>query len=307
MNGDGRAFGRTDRTTVAIPLAGRFDRRRSGDSEDTGTSAGAPPEVVMRQRALLSTLLLACACLSAPAAAIADPAPPQPATDSAAEPVERTTIAGRVDRGAGWELGQANAPRGALSLAKLYLADHALRHGDGSAADTALGERMIRWSDDAAADTLAARYPNAIAAIAAEYGLTATMPAGHWSASATSSADAADFLITLTRTHPFSPILTWMATAGDHAVDGTPQDWGTSRVPGVLGTKWGWSDFGAPDVASVSYGPGFTVAAHTYGSAEDQTADVLAALPQILGAIAGAPPDAVEQLDGIAGEFAGGR
>lgn len=207
----------------------------------------------------------------------------------------RTTIAVRTDLGHRWGLGAADAPHGALSLAKLYLVDYALRHGDGSAVDTELGARMIRYSDDAAADALAGKYPGAIAAVAAEYGLTATGAGGHWSATTTSSADVAEFLHAKTSGDPASPILAWMATAGDRAADGTPQDWGTARLPGVLGTKWGWSDVGTSEVASVSFGPGFTVAAHTYGTPAEQTADVLAALPQMLAGLAGISPDLLQQ------------
>ncbi|SLJ09144.1 Uncharacterised protein [Mycobacteroides abscessus subsp. abscessus] len=34
-------------------------------------------------------------------------------------------------------------------------------------------------------------------------------------------------------------------------------------------------------MASASFGPGFTVAAHTYGSPDEQTADVLGALVEL--------------------------
>jgi len=206
---------------------------------------------------------------------------------AAAEPAEdteqvppRTAISVRTDIGMAWGTGNEHERRGALSLAKLYLVDYALRHGDGSAQDLELGERMIRYSDDGAASTLAAKYPGAIEAIATEYGLTETAGAD-WTTSSTSTADVATFLAAKTRTDPASPILGWMATTAPTAADGTPQDWGTAQIPGVLGTKWGWSDFGVPEVASASFGPGFTVAAHTYGSPDEQTADVLGALVEL--------------------------
>lgn len=238
----------------------------------------------MGKRTLLFVTLVMGSCLIPEAGAGAEPA----ATVTAAA---RTTIVVRTDLGLRWSTGEAHAPRGALSLAKLYLVDYALRHGDGSAADTRLGERMIRYSEDAAADGMAVKYPEAIDAVAAEYGLTATGAGGHWSVASTSSADVAEFVHAKTRTDPSSPILAWMATAGPYAADGTPQDWGTARLPGVLGTKWGWSDIGTPEVASVSFGPGFTVAAHTYGTPAEQTADVLAALPQMLAGLTGMSPD----------------
>ncbi|MFG1791670.1 hypothetical protein [Nocardia sp. NPDC049149] len=192
----------------------------------------------------------------------------------------RTAISVRSPFGAQWSTANEHEQRASLSLIKLYLADYALHHGDGSRADRDLAERMIRYSDDGAATTIAAKYPQAINAVAAEYHLADTHAANDWGAATTSTADVADFLDTKKRTEPASLIFEWMAAAGEIAVDGTEQDWGTSRLPFVLGTKWGWSDVGAPDVASASFGPGFTVAAHTHGSAAEQTADLLDALPR---------------------------
>ncbi|MEU4647550.1 hypothetical protein [Nocardia fluminea] len=49
------------------------------------------------------------------------------------------------------------------------------------------------------------------------------------------------------------------------------------------GTKWGWADRDtAAEVASVSYGPGFVVAAITYGTPETQTADVTHAMTPLM-------------------------
>src|SRR5436309_1949971 len=59
--------------------------------------------------------------------------------------------------------------RSGLSIVKLYMADYALRHGDGSAADRVLAERMIRFSDDGAAGAIHAKYPDAITATASEF------------------------------------------------------------------------------------------------------------------------------------------
>ena len=64
-----------------------------------------------------------------------------------------------------------------------------------------------------------------------------------------------------------------MATAAPVAADGYRQDFGTSHIPGVWGTKFGWSDDRTIH-ASVSTGHGFTVAANTYGDAQTHTADV---------------------------------
>jgi hypothetical protein len=164
----------------------------------------------------------------------------------------------------------------------MYIADYALRHGDGAAQDRALGERMIRSSDDDAASQLSAKYPGAINAEAAEFHLADTRQDADWGSSYTSTADVAAFLQAKQNRDPGSPILGWMMTANKVAADGTAQNWGTANLPQVTGTKWGWSDSGAPQVASASFGPGFSVSAQTQGSAADQTADVLAALPTLL-------------------------
>ncbi|WP_433725551.1 hypothetical protein ACQP0C_30680 [Nocardia sp. CA-129566] len=184
----------------------------------------------------------------------------------------------------GIEWGTANEyeSRTGLSLVKLYMVDYALHHGDGSVADLALAERMIRYSDDSAADAMGAKYPQAIDAIAAEYHLTGTKSGAVWGMSYTSTADVASFLAAKQRTEPGSPIFDWMAAAGEQATDGTSQDWGTARLPGVMGSKWGWSDSGPLEVASASFGAGFAVAAHTRGTPQDQTADLEAVVPRLL-------------------------
>ena len=54
------------------------------------------------------------------------------------------------------------------------------------------------------------------------------------------------------------------------AADGYEQNFGTSTLPGVIGTKWGWSN----DLtlhSSVSYGENFVVAVAVSGTAEDLT------------------------------------
>lgn len=193
----------------------------------------------------------------------------------------RTAISVRSGMGFHGSTANEHESRTALSLVKLYLADYTLRHGDGSDAERDLAERMIRYSDDGAASAVEAKYPDAIDTIAAEYHLTATDSGDSWGFAFTSTADVADFLIAKLRTDPRSPIFEWMAAAGATAADGTEQDWGTARLPYVLGTKWGWSDVGVPEVASASYGRGFVVVAHTHGTAEEQTADIMAALPYL--------------------------
>ncbi|MEV5837294.1 hypothetical protein [Nocardia sp. NPDC052112] len=187
--------------------------------------------------------------------------------------------------GVQWGTSNEYEMRTGLSLVKLYMVDYALRRGDGSATDLALAERMIRDSDDSAADALGAKYPQAIDAIAAEFRLTSTRSGPAWGMSYTSTADVATFLATKKRTDPGSPIFRWMAEASERAADGTSQNWGTARLPGVEGTKWGWSDSGPMDVASASFGANFAVAAHTHGTPEEQTADVTATLPYLVLAL----------------------
>lgn len=202
-----------------------------------------------------------------------------PATTSAADLPSRTSmsIASAVP---GVAVGTSNQHqrRGGLSIVKLYIADYALRHGG----DRGLCERMIRFSDDRATDAVAGKYPGAINSIARQYGLRNTFSHGYWGEAVTSTADVAEFLRVKETTDPMSPLFAWMRSASPVAADGTHQNWGTSHFPAVQGTKWGWSDYGRREVASASFGPGFVVVAHTYGSPVQQTADVNAALPTLL-------------------------
>ncbi|MFH5209325.1 hypothetical protein [Antrihabitans spumae] len=168
----------------------------------------------------------------------------------------------------------ASEPRPALSMVKLYIADYALRHGDRSATDLDLVEQMIRYSDDFSASQLESKYPTAIDATAAEFRLTDTTAGPQWGTSFTSTNDVANFLRAKLRYDRGSPIFSWMATADRVANDGTVQDWGTSTLPAVTGSKWGWSDMGSPMVASASVGPDFVVAASTYRPGDEQTADI---------------------------------
>ncbi|WP_063712969.1 hypothetical protein [Nocardia jiangxiensis] len=240
----------------------------------------------MRCRTVVAGMFAAGLCLFAGHAA-ADPVPPVATPTSMDMPgvPGRTSISLRVDF-LNLQLGTANdtESRSGLSLVKLYMADYALRHGDGSAQDRQLTERMIRYSDDSAADASAAKYPNAVDAEAAEYGLPATHSGPTWGQSSTSTADITKFLDRKMTTDPGSPVLAWMATASPVAADGTAQNWGTARLPGVIGNKWGWSDYGPQQVGSASFGPGFTISAQTDGSPADQTADVVSGLTRsVLG------------------------
>ena len=215
--------------------------------------------------------------LTASATAGAAPAP----RDAVIVAPARTAISVSTPMG---QFATANAgqSRPALSLVKLLMADYALNRGDGSARDRQLCERMIRFSDDAAADAIWAKYgPVSVSSPAAFYGLGATRPGGTWGTSWTSPRDLTRFLDVKRTTDPGSPVLDWMQRAAPVAADGTRQDWGTSRYTDVAGTKWGWSDYGPPVVGAASFGRDFSIAAITYGTAGTQTADLLAAVPDV--------------------------
>lgn len=174
--------------------------------------------------------------------------------------------------------GNENEARPGLSTVKLYMADYAVRRGDGSPADLDAAARMVQLSDDGAASTLDSKYPQAIDATAAEYGLTSTSRGGFWGSSYTSTADTVTFLEAKKRSDPSSPVLRWMNSSAPVAADGTNQDWGTGELADSTGTKWGWADDSSSVVASASIGDEFSVAANTYGPPSAQTQDVLDAL-----------------------------
>ena len=187
----------------------------------------------MSYRTLILATRIAAAC-SGPAPAVAQPLPPP---DAPVESVPaRSAVSVRGPNGLRWGTPTEFETRSALSMAKLYLADYALRHGDGSPADRMHAERMIRLSDDAAADLVAAKYPQAIGAVAGEYDLAQTRADSGWNTATTSKADLADFLAAKQATDPTSPILGWMASAPPTAADGTPAELGyrAAAVGGAL-------------------------------------------------------------------------
>lgn len=158
--------------------------------------------------------------------------------------------------------------RPALSLIKLYIADYVLDNGTVEEKYTAVD--MINSSSDASASQLFEKYPAAVDATADKYGLLSTRGADRWGYSVTSTYDLAKFVATLLEEDPTSPILVAMAAADPVAADGYEQDWGTHVLPGVIGTKWGWSDDRMLH-SSVSFGTDFVVAAAVTGDAEDLT------------------------------------
>ena len=190
----------------------------------------------------------------------------------------RTQITVRHDSGATVSTANSHESRPALSLSKLYLGYWVLKYG--APADKARVEHMIRVSDDNVATDLDRRYPQAIPSIIHEFGLRETHYTGYWGTTTTSTEDVARFTSRIQRDPIAAPIRTGMATAAPVAADGYRQDFGTSRIPGVIGTKFGWSD-NRRIHASVSTAPGFTVAANTYGDAGTHTADVTLSLIHI--------------------------
>ena len=158
--------------------------------------------------------------------------------------------------------------RPALSLIKLYIAKYVLDHG--TLAEQYRAIEMISSSDDRSAGELFRKYPDSIDEVAREYGLLSTRAAARWGTSVTSTYDVVHFISQLLEEDPTHPILVAMAEATPIAADGYGQDFGTSVLPGVIGTKWGWSD--KKDLhSSVSFGENFVVAAAVTGSADDLT------------------------------------
>lgn len=240
---------------------------------------------VGRCRLFASSSLLAAAVTLA----LASPASALPTAEDFVDVSSRTSLSfEHTPSGLRFGTSNENDARPGLSTVKLYMADYVVRHGDGSASDLNLAARMIQLSDDGAASQLDAKYPQAIDASAAEYGLTATSRGGFWRSSYTSTADTVRFLDAKKRADPSSPVLGWMNNSSPVAADGTDQDWGTGQLPDVTGTKWGWADDGTSVVASASIGDDFSVAANTYGSPTVQTDDALGALGGI--DLAATPP-----------------
>ncbi|NLA56091.1 MAG: hypothetical protein GX859_07325 [Corynebacterium humireducens] len=158
--------------------------------------------------------------------------------------------------------------RPALSLIKLYIAEYVIEHGTLTEQYEAIN--MISSSDDRSAGELYRKYPDSIDVVAKKYGLLSTRAADRWGFSVTSTYDAVNFIAQLLERDPMHPILVAMAEATPIAADGYGQDFGTSVLPGVIGTKWGWSD--KKDLhSSVSFGENFVVAAAVTGSADDLT------------------------------------
>ena len=222
-------------------------------------------------------------CAAVIIAAIASPAVAHAVPSLIGMP-ERTQVT--VRHASGWSIAtpNANESRPALSLAKLYLGYWVLKHG--AAADKAQVEEMIRVSHDGIATDLDARYPQAIDGVARQFRLHATHRNGYWGNSVTSTENMARFMDAIHGDPAAAPLFRGMNNAAPVAADGYRQDFGTATLPGMEGRKFGWSD-SLHIHASVSHGNGFTVAAHTFGTAGEHTADVRRVEPaaQACGAV----------------------
>lgn len=158
--------------------------------------------------------------------------------------------------------------RPALSLIKLYMAEYVLEHGDKEDRYDAI--KMISDSNDRTAEELYDKYPESIDHVADEYNLISTRGAKRWGESTTSTYDVVQFIAALLEKDPSHPILVAMTLADEVAADGYDQNFGTTVLPGVIGTKWAWSDDRSLH-SSVSFGEGWVAAAAVTGSAEDLT------------------------------------
>ena len=254
----------------------RFGRATgSGGPRSAGTAHTTHGARVSRTvaAAMSGLIMLATSMLPAAAATV----------DVAAAPT-RTQIIMMKDNGEVIETPGAHESRASLSIVKLYLGYWVLQHG--APEDKALVYEMIRSSHDGIASNLDRKYRQAIPDTIGRFRLAETNYRGRWGDTTTSVHDMAAF-VRAVRTDPAArPLIDGMRNPAAVAADGYPQNFGTATLPDIEGTKFGWSD--KRDVhATVSFGPGFVVAAHTFGSAQVHTDDVRRAV-HTDGLVAGA-------------------
>ena len=232
----------------------------------------------MKKTMYAATIAIAASIALSPAAQAAQITPNLDGNGNITAP-GRTQIS-FDDTNTGFHAGTANEheSRQGLSLVKLYIAEYIVKHGD--PADIPKAQQMIRYSDDNIASELYAKYPQSISTTANEYGLTDTHAAPHWGNSTTSSADTNKFIVTKQKTDPQSPVLIAMTQMSPVAADGYQQDYGTSTLPGVVGSKLGWSDDRSSFHGSVSFGNGYVVSANTNGTKQQHTNDVQSAFQE---------------------------
>lgn len=234
----------------------------SGGPRSAGTAHATHGARAARTVAAAMSGLIVLATSMIPAAAAT--------VDVAAAPA-RTQIIMMKDNGEVIETPGAHESRASLSIVKLYLGHWVLQHG--APEDKALVYEMIRSSHDGIASNLDRKYRQAIPDTIGRFRLAETNYRGRWGDTTTSVHDMAAF-VRAVRTDPAArPLIDGMRNPAAVAADGYPQNFGTATLPGIEGTKFGWSD--KRDVhATVSFGPGFVVAAHTFGSAQVHTDDV---------------------------------
>ena len=251
--------------------------RATGSGGRSGTGTARPTRITRVSRtvaaAMSGLIVLATSMIPADAATV----------DVAAAPA-RTQIIMMKDNGEVIETPGAHESRASLSIVKLYLGHWVLQHG--APEDKALVYEMIRSSHDGIASNLDRKYRQAIPDTIGRFRLAETNYRGRWGDTTTSVHDMAAF-VRAVRTDPAArPLIDGMRNPAAVAADGYPQNFGTATLPGIEGTKFGWSD--KRDVhATVSFGPGFVVAAHTFGSAQVHTDDVRRAV-HTDGLVAGA-------------------
>lgn len=188
-----------------------------------------------------------------------------------AEPDPRTIITIVEDDGGTATTEGSDEPIAALSQAKLFLAYWVLHHEPDV---TDLVVDMIENSDDSIADQLDAEYPTAIDDVIEAFGLDETAYSGYWGEVTTTTNDLAKFLHLIRDDEASKPLMDAMANVAPIAADGYRQSYGTALLPGVVGTKFGWSDDLAAH-SSASFANGYVIVAYTLGSADDLSDDVL--------------------------------
>ena len=251
--------------------------RATGSGGRSGTGTVRPTRITRVSRtvaaAMSGLIVLATSMIPAAAATV----------DVAAAPA-RTQIIMMKDNGEVIETPGAHDSRASLSIVKLYLGHWVLQHGVPE--DKALVYEMIRSSHDGIASNLDRKYRQAIPDTIGRFRLAETNYRGRWGDTTTSVHDMAAFVRAVRADPAARPLIDGMRNPAAVAADGYPQNFGTATLPGIEGTKFGWSD--KRDVhATVSFGPGFVVAAHTFGSAQVHTDDVRRAV-HTDGLVAGA-------------------
>ena len=191
----------------------------------------------------------------------------EPAAETFPDQPGQLTYVGLSD---GMHMATANEreSRPALSLIKLYIAEYVVEIGKPEEQFEALD--MVANSSDESAEELYEKYPDSIEDVAERYSLKSTQPDKRWGYSTTSTFDVASFIAQLMDKDPLHPVLVAMSHSDRFAEDGYAQDYGTSQLDDVVGTKFGWSN--EHDMHStVSFGHDFVVAANYYGDADDLT------------------------------------